>query len=378
MANFKSYSYNCYEIFRTQGTFTWTKPADLDGSKPILVHVWGAGGTGCSYYTRTVAPNGGGGGGLAVKHITPASLGSTETITIGAPNNNSTTQSGTSSFGSHCSATGGNGGACQASNSGSNGGVAGVANYGVGGLGIGGDINRRGGTGGTGYYASTTNAGGGGGGSAPAPYGIRDGFAGGNGSTYASGGGGGIGGPGNNGNYTGGAGGGSMRRPAFSNSRPSNYTPEPGGNGLFGPGGASGTVVNCYVSYGGATGRSGTPGRGDLLISPNEIYLGGGGGSAGMWHYESTLSRTIEGTAGGPGGGGGGCGGYDNSQYGYMSPGPGGMLGGGGGATTYAPTYGRGGNAGGGGGIGYYNYYPDGDAPGGAGLVILQYARLFS
>ena len=46
MANFNSYLYNEYKMYDKAGTHTWTKPDDIDDSKPILVHVWGAGGTG--------------------------------------------------------------------------------------------------------------------------------------------------------------------------------------------------------------------------------------------------------------------------------------------------------------------------------------------
>ena len=123
MANFQSYLYNKFELFTAAGQHTWTKPANLDEEKPILVHVWGAGGKGDNYYTWTNdTGNGGGGGGLAVKLVDVASLGATETITVGAYNTDSNGQGGTSSFGAHCSATGGNGGGCQTTNNGSNGG----------------------------------------------------------------------------------------------------------------------------------------------------------------------------------------------------------------------------------------------------------------
>jgi len=377
MTNFKSYLYNCVEIFQLSGSYTWTKPTDLDGGKPILVHVWGAGGSGNDYYSGSDSNwRGGGGGGLAVKLITPASLGGTETITVGAYDYSSNLPGGTSSFGSHCSATGGNGGVCSTSNAGSNGGTNGIANYGVGGLGIGGDINRRGGQGGTGYYSTYDNAGGGGGGSAPAPYGARDGFNGGNGSTYAGGGGGGIGGIGRSGSYSGGSGGGSMRSGPVSYSRSSSYTPEPGGNGLFGPGSCSGTTYVCYVTYGGSAGRNPSRAGGDFLLSPNEIYLGGGGGTAGQYNDLPSSPRAMHnGSPGGPGGGGGGTGKYTTTGF-YGCAGDGGLLGGGGGCSDYASP-GKGGNAGGGGSAGYYmNGDPTQPGRGGDGLVVIQYARL--
>ena len=189
MANFKQYLFNEYDLYTKAGTYTWTKPSDIDESKPILVHVWGAGGAGGDRHSTNIYAHGGGGGGLAVKLIDVTSLGATETITIGQGSHSHTGIGGTSSFGGHCSATGGNSGYNNTANEGS------AAEYGVGGLGLQGDVNRRGGKGGTEYYSSTSNCGGGGGGSAPAPYGYRDGFKGGNASTFA--GGGGIGAQGN-------------------------------------------------------------------------------------------------------------------------------------------------------------------------------------
>ena len=53
MANFKSYLYNEYKMYTKPGVHVWTKPADIDESKPILVHVWGAGGTGGDAYLYT-------------------------------------------------------------------------------------------------------------------------------------------------------------------------------------------------------------------------------------------------------------------------------------------------------------------------------------
>ena len=59
--------------------------------------------------------------------------------------------------------------------------------YGQGGVGVGGNIvNRRGGRGGTGAVNSSSGYGGGGG-SAPAPDGHRDGYAGGNSTSYQGG-----------------------------------------------------------------------------------------------------------------------------------------------------------------------------------------------
>ena len=385
MANFKQYLFNEYELYTQSGSYTWTKPSDIDETKPILVHVWGAGGCGVDYHNGGASPYGGGGGGLAVKLIDVTSLGSTETITIGAGSRIYTGIGGTSSFGSHCSATGGNSG----NNSTANEGSAAVA--GIGGLGLNGDSNRRGGTGGAGYYASTSNCGGGGGGSAPAPYGYRNGFDGGAGSTYSGGGGGGISAPGNPGSYTGGSGGGSMNKSRRSNSPSSYYTTENGGNGLLGTGATGVCPAYNFITYGGSTGRTRDNGKGPFQIGPNEILLGGGGGSAGMSAHQSTAGVHINGSGGGPGAGGGGFGSVHDIND-YTNPGDGGFLGGGGGMSDYGFSPGDGGNAGGGGGVGYYSYrstytYADDTTTsystsynnggyGGDGVVIIQYARL--
>lgn len=69
---------------------TWTKPAGL---KYVVVEVQAGGANGIS------KNSGGGAGGYTKKTIVSASLGATETITIGAVGGNS-------SFGAHCSATG--------------------------------------------------------------------------------------------------------------------------------------------------------------------------------------------------------------------------------------------------------------------------------
>ncbi len=381
MANFQSYLYNEVELFTAPGTHTWTTPSNIDASKPILVHVWGAGGKGDNRYTwASLTPNGGGGGGLAVKLVDVNSLGTTVTITVGAYNENATLQGGTSSFGSHCSATGGNGGGCQLTNNGSNGGADGTANYGIGGKGIGGDVNRRGGSGGIGYWTSTTANAGGGGGSAPAPYGISDGFPGGDavGGSWASGGGGGIGGAGQKASSRcGGPGGGSMNAPKVNSVGHANtYKGGPGGGGLNGAGGSEGTAMYGYLSYGGEIGKKGENGKGTFILTPNEIFLGGGGGSPGTYYYNSTERVACSATHGGPGGGGGGQGKGHSTQY-TPDAGNGGMLGGGGGSCGYE-SGGNGGIAGGSGGKGYYTH-PNvtGDKKGpqaGNGMVIIQYA----
>jgi len=103
-------------VFASSGT--WTKDPGL---KAVIAEVIGAGGGASTRGTQgktTIAGAGGGGGGYARKRIAEASLGATETVTIGTGGTASKTgttntdgsSGGTSSFGSHCSATGGTGG----------------------------------------------------------------------------------------------------------------------------------------------------------------------------------------------------------------------------------------------------------------------------
>lgn len=118
----------------TSGTYTWTKP---DGCRYVRVLVVGAGGGGCGH------GEGGGAGGFAEKWIDVTSVSSV-TVTVGGRGGGTGYHSGagnggTSSFGSYCSASGGQGANRNWSHSGGHGGV-----------GHGGDINLYGG-GGTGH-----------------------------------------------------------------------------------------------------------------------------------------------------------------------------------------------------------------------------------
>lgn len=132
---------------------TWTKPTGLTH---IVVEVQ-AGGGGGSRVNVGGASGGGGGGGYSKKTIAAATLGATETVTIGyggakgsATGINAGTPGGVSSFGSHCSANGG-------INAGND-----TADAGVGGTATGGDINIQGGTGGQGFNGSPDIGGNGG------------------------------------------------------------------------------------------------------------------------------------------------------------------------------------------------------------------------
>lgn len=147
---------------------TWTKPAGL---KYAIVEVVGGGGGGGGVSTATTSGGGGGGGGYSKKIIAAASLGATETVTVGAAGTAGGTggTGGTTSFGAHCQATGGAGG------------TSGDAG-GAGGVGSGGDINIAGQGGGSGNAASVGGGQGGssvlGGGAAGGDY-PSDGSAGG-------------------------------------------------------------------------------------------------------------------------------------------------------------------------------------------------------
>lgn len=101
-----------FQNFTSTGSSTWTKPAGL---LYVKVTVVGGGGGGSSGGGLTRS---GAGGGMSVKYIQAASLGATETVTVGSGGAGGSggvggqngSAGGTSSFGSHCSATGGAGG----------------------------------------------------------------------------------------------------------------------------------------------------------------------------------------------------------------------------------------------------------------------------
>lgn len=89
---------------------TWNKPSNYDPTSRVLIECWGGGGGGGSSNTC-----GGGGGSYKYKILPLSSLGSSETVTVGAGGNagsggTSGTSGGSSSFGSFCTAYGGGGG----------------------------------------------------------------------------------------------------------------------------------------------------------------------------------------------------------------------------------------------------------------------------
>lgn len=113
---------NLVQVFTASGTYT--KPAGL---KRVKVTVVGGGGNGGGASANN-AGGGGGGGGASIKVIEATALGATETVTVGGA-------AGTSSFGAHCSATGG---ASAAAGAGAAGGIGSGGNTNIGGGGGGG------------------------------------------------------------------------------------------------------------------------------------------------------------------------------------------------------------------------------------------------
>ena len=180
------------QIFTSGGT--WNKPVGINSVRVFVVGGGGSGGTGSG---SGAGGGGGGGGGCAVKLIDVSAI-SSETVTIGTGGASQATGStdgnagNTSSFGAHCSATGGGGGKWR--------GNADNGASGAGGVGASGDINLTGGEDAMSQTAySNTGSGGAPGARAAGPYG----GTGGRGSDYnttnaGSGeyGGGGGGGPG--------------------------------------------------------------------------------------------------------------------------------------------------------------------------------------
>ena len=163
---------------------TWTKPARLKFVR-VKVQAGGGGGGGAST-TNGAVGSGGAGGGYSEKIILAASLGATETVTVGAKGTGGAagangTAGGTSSFGAHCSATGGAFGV--------GGTTAANTDTSVGGTGTGGDINIAGQTGGGGAASLLGGAGGGSHFAAGAPMAFAAGIASAT-TAYGAGGGG--------------------------------------------------------------------------------------------------------------------------------------------------------------------------------------------
>lgn len=144
---------------------TWSKPVGLDH---VIVEVIAGGGAGggaaATSGTTYSAGGGGGGGGVSVKRIDAASLGATESVTVGAGGTAASgangNNGGTSSFGAHLQAAGGNGGELLGAFA-----TSGIGGAGAGGGAASGNMNSYGDAGGPGARnIGTTSLGGNGGG----------------------------------------------------------------------------------------------------------------------------------------------------------------------------------------------------------------------
>lgn len=142
---------------------TWTQPAGLKRVKATVVGGGGSGGGAAAPAAGSAAGgSGGGGGGTSIKTIAAASLGATETVTVGAggaaatAGNNSGNAGGTSSFGAHCSATGGAAGA-GGDDRAEDGFTEGNVDAPTGGVGSGGDLNLKGSPGTMGIAFASSN-----------------------------------------------------------------------------------------------------------------------------------------------------------------------------------------------------------------------------
>lgn len=201
LAALPGYKYQQTVKYTSSGSFL---KVNYPGVKAIRVRVQGGGGAGGSAQPASVNNHskgaGGGGGGYAEKLILVDALAATETVTVGAGALGTTAigagnTGGTSSFGSHVSATGGLGG-----NTATNQALYVCAIGGDGGIGTNGDLNVRGGAGGTGTGYATVGTGGTGGSSV---------LGGGAAGTYTGSSGGTL--PGLTGGVYGGGGGGAMQ-----------------------------------------------------------------------------------------------------------------------------------------------------------------------
>ncbi|AGG91303.1 tail fiber assembly [Synechococcus phage S-RIP2] len=139
------------QVFTTTGTSTWTKPS---GITKVKVIVTGGGGGGAGGQNEANCGSSGAAGGTAIEIIDVSSVSSvTVTVGTGGPGGSSDgagTGGGTSSFGTYCSATGGDRGLNNAAYS--------NTSRSLGGAGTGGDINITGGAGGQAGGGNTSDS----------------------------------------------------------------------------------------------------------------------------------------------------------------------------------------------------------------------------
>jgi len=232
------------QIFTNSGTYT--KPTN-GTAKKILVQMWAAGGSGASINTTG---GGGGGGGYNEVWLEPSTVGTTETVTLGAGGVGVTggvsgNVGGNSTFGSLLTVYGGAGGSAS-----TGGGGGGTSSVGIAGAGGGFD----GGAVGSGSVGGSSGFGGGGGGNLN--------FIGGSATFGGGGGGGATGGNGSGGgkSYYGGGGGGANG--AGTQTGGTSVLGGAGGNGNdtsptagVQPGGGGGGTVNAATSGAGAKGK---------------------------------------------------------------------------------------------------------------------------
>jgi hypothetical protein len=275
------------QTFTSSGTGTWTKPGGSPKTTRVIACGGGGGGGSGADLAATTAGSGGGAGGGAdcwEAFFATASLGSTETVTVGA---------------------GGSGGtAVSSTGAGNPGGAGGVSSFGTTAY-----FNAYGGGGGQGG-ASAANTGGGGAGS---PWGV---------GSVGSGGTGGSGNSINGGSGTNGGGGPYMGTGGGGAGDTSGAAGSQGGVSVCcGSGGGSGGGVSSSTTAfaGGAGGASATSGFAGVLggstctvgssatLLNSAIYAAGPGGAGGGGCTSGTAGSGGNGINGG-GGGGGGCG----------------------------------------------------------------------
>jgi len=235
------------------GSGTWTKP----GSGTVaIIECWGGGGSGGHGSSANRGGGGGGGGAYTYLVIALASLGATETVTIGAGGAAQTVGDtagnvgGTTTFGAWLSAFGGAGGGGAAASAAGGGGGGAFSAGTVGGADGGAGGGPGGGAGGTGSAAGGDSAlGGGGGGDFAASTGVG-------GKSYWGGAGGG---------------GGTTTNPGSA-----------GGDSIFGGAGGGGGATSVAGGAGGTSKAGGNGGAGniDTNAATAGTQPGGGGGGS--------------------------------------------------------------------------------------------------